>query len=43
MSISHLQKCRNINSSMETMKKNHKSYTAICPFFICKCVEIIIH
>ncbi|EXZ01572.1 hypothetical protein M074_1105 [Bacteroides fragilis str. DS-166] len=38
----HLQMCRNNNPLMETMKKNNKAYTAICPFSICRSVEVAI-
>ncbi len=41
--ILHLQKCRSSNPLMETMKKKHKSYTATCPFSICRSVEVAIH
>ena len=41
--ILHLQKCRSSNPLMETMKKNHKSYTATCTFSICRSVEVAIH
>ncbi|EDU99979.1 hypothetical protein BACCOP_03027 [Phocaeicola coprocola DSM 17136] len=38
----HLQKCRSINPSMETRKRNHKTYTVTCTFFICRSVEVAI-
>ena len=42
MPVLHLQKCRSINPLMETIKKNNKSYMAICPFSICRSVEVVI-
>ena len=43
MPVLHLQKCRSSNPSMETMKRNHKLYTVLCPFSICRSVEVAIH